>query len=325
MIPRHPASGRLVPVRRVRRAGALLLASALIAALVRPGLGAPAAGDSAASPASPTPAPAAGVPAFEHVIVVVMENKDFDQARNPKSCPYTADLMRAGAWFSDYHAITHPSQPNYLALWAGNTLGVGDNSCPPHGAPFAAENLGHALEATGKTWRAYSEDLPGAGSAVCKARGKLYTRKHEPWTHFKNLDHSNERPYSDLAKDIAEHRLPDLAFVVPNNCHNTHDCSISTGDAWLAEELPAMITGVGRNGLVVLTWDEDDDTSDNHILTVFAGLMLRPATVSTRHVTHYTLLRTLCDGLGLVPFGNATQERPITDVWYRAATPADPK
>jgi len=274
----------------------------------------------AAKPATP----AASVPALEHVIVVVMENKDFGQAMNRKSCPFTSQLAASGVYFTESHAVMHPSQPNYVALWAGSTLGVGDNSCPPHGVPFAAENLGHALEAAGKTWRAYSEDLPQAGSAACKAHGKLYTRKHEPWTHFKNLDHANERPYSDLAKDIAKHSLPDLAFVIPNNCHNTHDCSISTGDAWLAKELPAMITAVGRRGLVVLTWDEDDDTADNHILTVFASPLLRPAAVSNRHITHYTVLRTLCDGLGIAPLGVAADESPITDVWLRGAPVVNP-
>ena len=91
------------------------------------------------------------------------------------------------------------------------------------------------------------------GSTACKARGGLYARKHAPWANFKNLDHANERPYSDLAKDIANQLLPGLAFVIPNNCHNTHDCSVSAGDAWLAAELPAMISAVGNRGLVVRT------------------------------------------------------------------------
>jgi phospholipase C len=269
-------------------------------------------------------ASAAPVPAFEHVIVVVMENKGFAQAKDPKACPYTAQLATAWVWFSESYAVTHPSQPNYLALWAGSTLNVGDNSCPAHGSPFTAENLGHALEAAGKTWRAYSEALPSAGSATCRARGGLYMRKHEPWTHFKNLDHQNERPYSDLAKDIAAQKLPDLAFVVPDNCHNTHDCSISTGDAWLAGELPAMIRAVGRRGLVVLTWDEDDGSDDNHILTVFASPLVRPAMVSTRRITHYTVLRTLCEGLGIAPFAEAANDSAITDVWYPHPEPKKP-
>jgi acid phosphatase len=301
------------PTSRARRAheSTLLAAGALAAALV------------AVSAPRARSAPPAGVPPLEHVIVVVMENKNADRVVDPATCPFTAKLASEWTRISSSYAITHPSQPNYLALWAGSTLKVTSNDCPPRGSPFQAENLGHALEAAGKTWRAYSEDLPSAGSSACFARGKLYTRKHEPWTHFGNLDHRNERPYGDLAADIANHRLPDLAFVVPNNCHNTHDCPVSHGDAWLAKELPAMIQAVGRRGLVVLTWDEDDHRAKNRILTVFAGPAAKPGNVSTRRITHYTLLRTLCDGLGIAPFGAAVAETAITDVWSPEGAPAD--
>jgi acid phosphatase len=154
---------------------------------------------------------------------------------------------------------------------------------------------------------------------VCSARSRLYTRKHAPWTQFGNLDHKNERPYADLAGDIETRKLPHLAFVVPNNCHNTHDCPLATGDAWLQKELRRMVGAVGPRGLVVLTWDEDDHSAGNHILTVFAGLVVKPGTVSTRRITHYTLVRTLCEGLGLAPFGEAASDSAITDVWYAAS------
>ena len=275
-----------------------------------------------AAPAGP---PAPSVPAFEHVIVVVMENKSAGRATDTATCPYVADFASSWAMLSDSYAITHPSQPNYLALWAGSTLGVTDNSCPARGSPFDAENFGHALEAAGKTWKAYSEALPSPGSPACNARGKLYTRKHEPWTQFKNLNHQNERPYTDLAGDIAGHALPDLAFVVPDNCHNTHDCSLSTGDKWLASELPSMITAVGRRGLVVLTYDEDDHSGDNRILTVFAGGVVMPRSTTNRRVTHYTLVRTLCEGLGIPPFGEAVSETPISEVWRAAPRPEPSK
>lgn len=265
-------------------------------------------------------APAASVPALERVIVVVMENRSADQALDPLTCPFTAKFARTWTHFSESYAVTHPSQPNYLALWAGSTMNVSNDACPPRGSPYEAENLGHALEAAGKTWRAYSEDLPGPGSAACRGPGGLYTRKHAPWTHFGNLEHANERSYDDLAADIANHDLPDLAFVVPNNCHNTHDCSLSTGDAWLASELPILLSAAGRRGLLVLTWDEDDHSGNNRILTVFAGPVVRPGNASSRRITHYTLLRTLCDGLRIAPFGEAAADSAITDVWWTPGT-----
>ena len=252
------------------------------------------------------------VPRLDHVIVVVMENKNYEQVLK---APYIASLVASASSFSDYHAITHPSQPNYLALWAGSTLGVRDNNCPATGSPITAENLGHACEAAGISWRSYAEDLPSVGSGQCKANGDLYARKHNPWTNFSNLNHRNERPYADLAKDIAAGQLPNLAFVTPNQCHDAHSCPLAKGDAWLSRNLPAMVKAVGPQGIVVLTWDEDDDGPSNHVLTVVAGGPVKAGYVSPRKVSHYTLLRTLCDALNLPAFGDARSETPITDIW----------
>jgi hypothetical protein len=260
-------------------------------------------------------AKASSVPRLDHVIVVIMENKSYEQTIH---APYTSKLIATGALFSASTATHHPSLPNYLALWSGSNQGVNENTCPAAGSPFSAENLGHACEAAGLTWRAYSEDLPAAGSAVCTNNGTRYTRKHDPWTYFGNLDHMNERPYEDLATDIAAGKLPNLAFVVPNNCDNSHDngpCDVAAADHWLANNLPAMLAALGRRGVLILTWDEDDNASGNHILTVMNGTPVRAGTVSSRPITHYTVLRTISDALSLPAFGAAKDETPITDVW----------
>ena len=264
-------------------------------------------------------------PRADHVVVVVMENRAYDQVR---SLPYAASLIAHGALFTRSHAITHPSQPNYLELFAGEMLGVFTDECPPPGVPLTAENLGHACEAAGLTWRAYCEGLPAAGSDTCSYDGDpgdgLYTRKHAPWTLFSNLTQSNARPWSDFAADLAARRLPALAFVLPNNCHNSHNlvpgCGPAEADAWMAEALPPVLRALGPRGVLILTWDEDDKKTDNHILTVFAGPLVRPGAVSAQPVTHLTVLRTICDLLGLKPIGAAAREAPIRGVW--AVSPA---
>lgn len=286
---------------RIRSLALLLAAVAGPMALARPAAGAP-------------------VPPLDHVIVIIMENKNWSQVR---STPYVASLRQSGAELTNSYGVSlAASQPNYLALWAGTTFGVTNNNCPPAGAPYAVENLGHALEAAGKTWRAYSEDLPAAGSSICATPGgsPLYTRKHEPWTNFSNLDHNNERPYTDLATDIANNQLPNLAFVIPNNCNNSHNtgCTTLVADAWLANNMPAMLDAVGVDGIVILTWDEDNGTAgnNNHILTVFSGRRVLYGSISPGVVDHYGVLRTICDGLGIAPMGAAATATPITDIWF---------
>jgi phosphatidylinositol-3-phosphatase len=252
----------------------------------------------------------------DHVVVVVMENSDYDTV---VVMPYIRSLMASSTVLANSYALLHPSQPNYLALWSGSHQGVTNDVCPAPGSPFHTENLGHAMEAAGRTWRAYSEVLTAPGSPECYAGSKphSYTRKHDPWTYFANLDHTNERPYGELAGDIAGGRLPELAFVIPDNCHNGHDCTDADADAWLSHNLPSLIRAVGPRGLVILTWDEDGGRGHpNHVLTVLAGGAVRDGYVSYAHVNHYTVLRLICDALGIPPFAAARDSAvSLTGIW----------
>ncbi len=266
----------------------------------------------ASSATAQTPAAAGSVPRLDHVIIVVMENHSYDQVR---TLPYISTLISKYTSFSQSYAVAHPSQPNYLALWAASTLGISNDNCPPSGSPYSAANLGSYCEAAGLTWKSYCENLPSVGSTVCSSSDNLYRRKHHPCPDFSNLAHSRECPYNQLATDIAAGTLPTLSLVVPNMCHDMHDCSDSTGDTWLSNDLPAMISAVGQRGLVILTWDEDDRSSGNHILTVFAGPMVKSNYVCSQTIDHYTVVRTICDVLGLSSFANASSKTTPSDVW----------
>jgi hypothetical protein len=252
------------------------------------------------------------VPQLDHVIVVVLENHSYTEVY---SSPYITSMRDSGATMDDCHAEAHPSQPNYLGLWSGSKQGTTDDACPPPGSPYTAENLGHACEMAGLTWKAYSEDLPSVGYTGCVYNTHGYTRNHAPWTDFSNLNHSNERPYSELALAESLGTLPNLAFVIPNKCNDAHDCPVSTADAWLAANVPGMLRALGPKGVLILTADEDDHTESNRILTTFNGHLVTHGYVSHQHVNHYTILRTICDALGLAPFGAAATESPIIDIW----------
>jgi phosphoesterase family protein len=271
------------------------------------------------TPAPRVTAAVPGVPLLNHVIIVVMENHSYTQV---KGLPYTASLISKYTSFSQSYAVSHPSEPNYLALWAASTLGLSDDSCPPSGGPFSNANLGHSCEAAGLTWESYCENLPSVGSTACSSSDNLYKRKHHPCPDFTNLNHSNECPFTHFATDVAAGKLPALSFVAPNMCNDTHDCSTTTGDNWLASHIPAMISAVGPRGLVIITWDEDDKSSGNHILTVFAGPAVKTNYVCTATVNHYTVVRVICDVLGLAPFSNAASKTTPIDIWNPASVTA---
>jgi acid phosphatase len=158
------------------------------------------------------------------------------------------------------------------------------------------------------------EALPSAGYTGCTS-GSLYARKHCPWTDFSNLNHANERPFEEFAAAESLGTLPNLAFVIPDMCDDAHDCPLASGDAWLAAHVPGMLRAVGYNGVVIVTFDEDDRSESNKILTTFNGALVTPGHVSQQPATHYTLLRTLCEALGLSPIGAAAAETPFADIW----------
>jgi acid phosphatase len=248
------------------------------------------------------------VPAPAHVVVVVFENEDADAVVGSPDAPYLTSLADQGASFTDAHAETHPSQPNYLALFSGSTQGVTDDSCPH---TFTGPSLGSQLRAAGRTFTGYSEGLPVAGYTGCSAGD--YARKHNPWVDFADLPASVNQPAGALPADLAD--LPTVAFWVPDLCNDMHDCGVAAGDAWAREHLaPYLAWARQHDSLLIVTFDEDEGSAANHIATVLVGPMVAPGSYDER-IDHYSLLRTVEEMYGLPPLGTAADRAPITDVW----------
>jgi acid phosphatase len=252
--------------------------------------------------------PSSALPTPDHVVVVVFENKDTGQVVGAAGAPYLTSLAASGASFSDAHGVAHPSQPNYLALFSGSTQGVTSDACPQS---FTGGNLAAQLQAAGRSFTGYSEDLPRVGYTGCQTA--RYARKHNPWVDFPALPTSDNQPYSAFPTDLST--LPTVSFVVPNLCDDMHDCSVATGDAWARAHLSGYVSWArAHNSLLVVTFDEDEGTSANHIATLFVGPMVRTGT-SDQRIDHYNVLRTLEDMYGLPPLGQAAAATPITGIW----------
>ena len=291
---------------------AVVLAMAVLTACGSGG-GPPAAtGSSSADSASAVPSVAGrpDVPTPDHVMVVIFENEDAQNIVGGPDAPYLTSLAKSGATFSDAHGEAHPSEPNYLALFSGSTQGVTDDSCP---LDLSGPNLAAELATAGHTFVGYSEDLPSAGYTGC--RTGRYARKHNPWVNFSDLPASVNQPYSALPADFSD--LPTVSFVVPNLCNDMHDCGVAAGDHWAEQNLPAFVAWArGHDSLLVLTFDEDNGSSANHIATILVGPMVTTGTYDQR-IDHYNLLRTLEDMYGLPPIGHARDAAPLTGVWSR--------
>ncbi|MEV7598446.1 alkaline phosphatase family protein [Kitasatospora sp. NPDC089797] len=263
--------------------------------------------------ATATTAQAAGLPTPDHVVVVVLENHAYSQVIGSSSAPYlNKTLAVGGATLTQSYGITHPSEPNYYALFSGSTQGTVDDSCVTVGG-FRAPNLASELTAAGKTWASYNESLPSQGSTVCSS-GK-YAQKHNPWFGFGNVPVNTALTFAQFPSDYAT--LPNVSFVVPNLCSDMHDCSVGTGDTWIKNNLGAYAAWAqSHNSLLVVTFDEDNSLSGNRIPTLVYGAHVIPGSTSANRYNHYNVLRTLEDLAGASGHaGNAATVTDITGIW----------
>ena len=254
---------------------------------------------------------AATLPAYAHVVIVIEENRSQTNIIGNKAAPWINALAAGGAMMAQSFAETHPSEPNYLALFAGNTFGLNKDSCPVDVG--AQPNLASELLATGHTFGGYAEDLPAVGSTACSA-GK-YARKHVPWVNFSNVPATLSVPFSAFPGPGNYASLPTVSFVIPNNDNNMHDGSIAQGDAWLNSRMSAYANWAkANNSLLILTWDEDDGGPRNQIPTVFYGAHVQPGSYNET-ISHYNVLSTLEEMYGLPKTGYAATAPVIASIW----------
>ena len=249
------------------------------------------------------------IPTPSHVVVVVEENHSYSEIIGSSQAPYINTLASVGAVFTHSYGVGHPSEPNYLALFSGSTHGVTGDNCP---LTFSSASLESQLHAASKTFKGYSEELPSVGSMVCSY--KEYARKHVPWTDFTTGKSTDNLPFSYFpSSNLAS--LPTVSFVIPDLMDDMHDGSIQQGDAWLQQHLLSYVTWArNNNSLLILTFDEDDSTAGNHVLTLFVGPMVKPGKY-TQTINHYNVLRTLEQMYKLPYLGKAATATPITNIW----------
>ncbi|HEY4020754.1 MAG TPA: alkaline phosphatase family protein [Pseudonocardiaceae bacterium] len=253
---------------------------------------------------------ASSLPTPSHIVVVVEENHSYsDIIGNTSQAPYFNQLASQGALLTSSYAVSHPSEPNYMALFAGSTFGLSSDACPTNEGTTA--NLGSEVLAAGDTFKGYSEGLPSTGSTTCTS-GK-YARKHSPWVNFSNVPASDSVPFTSFPTDYST--LPSLSFVIPNLSDDMHDGTITQADTWLNNNLSAYATWAqSNNSVLIVTWDEDDYSENNQIPTIVVGQPVKPGQYG-ENVNHYNVLATLEQIYGVNAVGNSSGAAAITDIW----------
>lgn len=272
------------------------------------------------------------VPAFKHIFVIVMENKDYTRIIGSDQAPYMSALAQQYGVASNYYGIRHPSLPNYLAITGGDTFGIASDCTDCF---VNKPNLVDQLEAGGKSWKAYMEDMPGpcfVGDAA-----PLYKQKHNPFIYYDNIRTNPARcnkivPFTQFAADVQANTLPDFVWITPNMCNDMHDCSVSTGDTWLKTWVSTILQSSAwqDQGALFITFDEGTDSggccgnaAGGRIATLVISPLGRPGFTSDLTYTHYSLLRTIEASWKLPLMGQANCDcaLPMADFFTMPANP----
>jgi phospholipase C len=256
-----------------------------------------------------TTAPAGPV---KHIVVIMMENKEYESVVGSPDAPYENALASQYALAGNYSAVSHPSLPNYLALTAGDTFGVTSDCLPSECIlPFATTTLTNLLDAHHLSWREYAESMPVNCSQRTSTDG-LYEPKHNPFVYFAritgNYGVGSTSAYCDshvvsmdqFWTDSIRGNLPAYSMITPNVCDDAHSCQLSAGDKWLSTYVPLMINSPSFPSMALfVVYDEGSSgqgfglNAGGHVVCLLLSPFAKPGYVSNRQYSHYSLLATI--------------------------------
>jgi phospholipase C len=254
-----------------------------------------------------------------------MENNSYSSIIGNSQAPYINSLAGQCGLATNYHNISHPSLPNYIAGTSGLSLTAlkpFNSDCNPSRkcSTSAASIFGQ-----GETWKAYEESMP---SNCDKSNSGEYAVRHNPPPYYTSLTtcSTNDVPYTQLAGDLTNNRLPAFSFITPNLIDDMHDGTVADGDTWLSNNLPTIFNSTEYTSgttAVIVTWDEGEGGSSNdcasnttdvgcHVATLVVSPSTVPGTTSSTLFNHYSLLGTTEQLLGLPALGSAASFPTMT-------------
>ena len=263
-----------------------------------------------------------GFPAFTHVYLIIMENHGLSAILGSGDAPYLNSLIARYGLATDYHAVAHPSEPNYLALFSGSTQGVTDDGVHD----ISARTIVDQLDAARRTWRVFAQNAPpdcfqGYAASGGPDGAGVYARKHEPAISFTGISGNAARCANITDFAHFDPSSADYELIIPNMCNDMHDCGVAQGDRFLSGFVPRILdsTAWRQGGVLFITWDEGSGSEPVATLVIAPDV---PAGFrsSVPH-DHYSLLRTIEDAWGLPCLANACSANDMAEFFRTAATP----
>jgi acid phosphatase len=276
-----------------------------------PGPAAPSSAPAPAAPAvsSPVTQAAAAAGGVSKILVIMEENHGTAEVF-PSGMPYLWHLARRYGYAPDWSAITHPSLPNYLAIFSGSAFNDPPDCGPGPGCAYPAPSVfGQAL-ALGKTARSYEESMP----VPCdRSDSGTYAVRHNPWAYVPGETaacRSGDVPAGTpsggaLASAVRAGTLPDVGLITPNLINDAHDGTLVQADAWLRQWVPVIMSGPDwRHGrlAIAIVFDEGDPGLQVPFVLIAPGLS---GAVTRQPLDHYALTRLIDQVIGAPPLRQA--------------------
>ena len=287
-------------------------------------------------------------PQYDHVFLLIMENEGFKGIIGNQDAPILNALAKAYGLATNYSGVGDPSEPNYVAMLGGDTFGISDDD--PYWFPghtVSADNLMSQLDAAGKTWRGYFQNMPYPGyRGYCypdKCNGipdadTQYVTKHNGIVNFANLQNPTALgkmlPFAQLAADLQAGTVPNFSYIIPDECHDMHGAPpwcvdsgptssvqqsflIAQGDAFVGSVVNAITSSSiwqAGNNAIVITFDEGNTAAANVVTIVVTSHGPRGVTDKTS-LNHFSLLASLEQTFGLSCLANACTASLMTPLF----------
>jgi len=308
----NPLAGRAVTWASGSTSIATVNASGLVTGVAAGSATITATSEGKSGSAAITVTAVSGGAAFGHVFLVTEENTDYVDAAS--SMPYLNSLAAQSGLATEYYAVTHPSIGNYFMLATGQIISNNDS----YSTVVTVDNMVRELLKAGKTWKSYAEDLPSVGYTGGDQGD--YARKHNVFALLSDVVNDatqvkNLVPFTQFATDLKNGTLPSFSNIVPNLCNDAHDCSLSTADRWLSDNIGPLISSATfqQDGLLLITFDEsggDDTNGGGKVVWVVVSPKAKRGYQSATVYKHQSTLRLILQALGVTVFPGAAATAP---------------
>ena len=269
------------------------------------------------------------------IFLILMENHNWSSIKGSASAPYINNtLLTSGAHAEQYFnpPNNHPSEPNYIWLEAGDSLGVIGDGDPLLNHQSTTNHFETLIETAGLTWRSYAEGITGMDCPLVGNTATNYAPRHVAAVFFDDVTNTNDpmavrciqhvRPYPELATDLTNDTIADYNFITPNLCNDGHDScppqndQVKQEDDWLSANVPPLLASkaYSRGGIILITWDEGENNVDGPIGMIALAKAAKPGYSNMIKYDHSSTLKSEQELLKITPLLRHASDAATTDL-----------